>query len=94
MQSTTIKAGDNKIYLYRCCAKLMASTTLGNFWEVIDQPLKYVSSIQVTVIVHVDVHHTLGIWEGQDIGWSSSVSGYEQLQLVHTAFIESFITAY
>lgn len=48
-------------HLYGCCAKLVASTTLRNFREVIDQPFEYVSSIQVTVVVHVDVHHTLGI---------------------------------
>lgn len=39
----------------------MATTTLRNFREVVHQSLKYVSSIQVTIIVHVDVHHTLGI---------------------------------
>lgn len=50
-----------KFHLQGCCTELMASSTLGDFREVVDQPLKYVSSIQVTVIVHIDVYYTLGI---------------------------------
>lgn len=51
-----------KFHLKRSRAELVAPATLRDFRKVVDQPLKYVCSIQVTVVVHVDVHHTLGIW--------------------------------
>lgn len=53
---------EKKLHLKRSRAELVAPATLCNFRKVVDQPLKYVCSIQVTVVVHVDVHHTLSIW--------------------------------
>lgn len=48
-------------YLEWCCAELVACPALCDLRQVIHQPLKDISSIQVTIIIHIDIHHTLGI---------------------------------
>lgn len=55
----------DQIYLQRCRAQLVASAALGDLGQVVYQPLKYISSVQVTVIIHINIHHTLGICERQ-----------------------------
>lgn len=57
------KVWQNFFYLNIGHAKLLATPSLSNFRQVINQPFKYVCSIQITIIVHVDVHHTLGIYK-------------------------------
>lgn len=42
-------------------AELVTSATLGDLGEVVDQPLEDVGSVQVAVVVDVDVHHALGV---------------------------------
>lgn len=44
-----------------CRAELVTSATLGDLGEVVDQPLEDVGSVQVAVVVDVDVHHALGV---------------------------------
>lgn len=60
---STVIAQKDQIYLHRGRAELMASSALCNLGQVVHQPLKYISSVQVTVIIHIDIHHTLGICE-------------------------------
>lgn len=50
------------IHLQGRRAELMAGATLCDLREVVDQALEYVGGVQITVVVDVDVHHTLGIW--------------------------------
>lgn len=49
------------VYLQRSHPKLLAAPALSNLRQVIDKTLKDVCSIQVTVVVYIDVNHTLGI---------------------------------
>lgn len=53
------------VYLQRSHPKLLTTPALSNLRQVVDKALKNVGCIQVTVVVHVDVDHTLGIWEGK-----------------------------
>lgn len=43
--------------------QLVSSPALRDLREVVHQPFKYVSSIQVTVVVHINVDHTLGVYQ-------------------------------
>lgn len=61
------KVWQNFFYLNIGHAKLLATPSLSNLRQVINQPFKYVCSIQITIIVHVDVHYTLGIYKQSDI---------------------------
>lgn len=63
MQNNTLyMQAESLIYLQGRCSELMAGSTLRDLWEVIDQALEDVGGVQITVVVDVDVHHTLGIW--------------------------------
>lgn len=63
MQNNTLYMQPERlIYLQGRCSELMAGSTLRDLWEVVDQALEYVGGVQITVVVDVDVHHTLGIW--------------------------------
>ena len=42
-------------------AHFLSTPAHGNLREVVHQPLEDVGRVQVTVVVHIDVHHTLGI---------------------------------
>lgn len=70
---TAVQRSRTNNHLQWGCTQLMAPPTLRNFREVVDQSLKYVSSIQITIIVHIDVHHTLGIW-GRNMGQKQRVN--------------------
>lgn len=49
-------------YLQRRHAQLLTAPALSDLRQVADEALKDVGSVQVAVIVHVDVDHTLGVW--------------------------------
>jgi N-acyl-D-aspartate/D-glutamate deacylase len=42
-------------------AQFQGLPTLGDFRQVVDQPLKNIGGGQITVVVYVNVHYTLGI---------------------------------
>lgn len=58
-----------KMYLQWSRAQLMTSSALCNLGQVIHEPLEYISSIQVTVIIHIDIHDTLSIWKSHENVW-------------------------
>ena len=47
--------------LYHGRSKVQCCSTLAQLGQVVDQPLEYIGSGQVTVVVHVDVDNTLGV---------------------------------
>lgn len=49
------------VYLQGGHPQLLTTPALSDLRQVVDEPLKDVSGIQVTVIVHVDVDHALSI---------------------------------
>lgn len=49
------------VYLQRSHPKLLTTPALSNLRQVVDKALKDVCGIQVTIVVHIDVNHTLGI---------------------------------
>lgn len=53
------------VYLQRSHPELLTTPALSYLRQVVDEPLKDVGGIQVTVVVHVDVDHALGIWGGR-----------------------------
>ena len=56
-----VPSAETDRYLQRGHPQLLAAPALGDLRQVVDEPLKDVGGVQVTVVVHVDVHHTLGI---------------------------------
>lgn len=52
-------------HLQRSHPQLLTTPALSNLRQVVDKALKDVSGVQVTVIVHIDVHHALGIWRAE-----------------------------
>lgn len=48
-------------YLQWSHPQLLAAAALGDLGQVVDQPLEDVGGVQVTVVVDVDVDHTLGV---------------------------------
>lgn len=53
------------VYLQRSHPELLTTPPLSYLRQVVDEPLEDVGGIQVTVVVHVDVDHALGIWGGR-----------------------------
>lgn len=49
------------MYLQRSHPELLTTPPLSYLRQVVDEPLEDVGGIQVTVVVHVDVDHALGI---------------------------------
>lgn len=54
-------------YLQKSHPQLLTTPALSNLRQVIDKALKDVGGIQITVVVHVDVNHALGIWRGREL---------------------------
>lgn len=54
-------------YLQRSHSQLLTTSALSNLGQIVDKSFKDVGSIQVTVIVHIDVNDTLGIWKEQHL---------------------------
>ena len=52
----------NFLLLYRCCAQLHSMSTLGYLGEIVYQSFKDVGRVKITVIVHINVYHSLRIW--------------------------------
>lgn len=46
---------------YEQLTEFYSLSALGYFRKIVDEPLKDVGKVQVTVIVDVNIHHTLGI---------------------------------
>lgn len=44
-------------------SQLLPTSALSDLRQVVDESFKDVGSIQVTIIVHIDVNNTLGIWK-------------------------------
>lgn len=48
-------------YLQRSHPKLLATPPLSDLGQIVYKTLKNISSVQVAVVVYVDVDHTLGV---------------------------------
>lgn len=53
-------------YLQRRHSQFLTTPALSDLGQIVDKPFKDVCSVQVAVIVHVDVHNTLGVWTEEE----------------------------